>query len=116
MTFALISILGFMVRGVLAINQHSLLKRKLMRILPHINDTLLLIAALYLVFTLQANPIHHPWLMAKIVALFFYIGLGTLVIKTKGSITQQWICYGLAHMTFAYMVTVAITKSATLGL
>jgi uncharacterized membrane protein SirB2 len=116
MTFAFISILGFMVRGVLAINQHAIMRKKWIRILPHINDTLLLSAAIYLAWTLRANPLNHDWLFAKIIALIFYIGIATVVIKTKGTKRIQWACYGLAIMIFSYIVAVAITKSISVGI
>ena len=116
MTLAILSISGFMVRGFLAINQHPSVKQKWIRVFPHIIDTLLLAAALYLAWTLRANPIDHPWLTAKIIALIVYIALGTQVIKTKGSKTRQWLSYILAISTFIYIGLVAITKSPTLGM
>jgi uncharacterized membrane protein SirB2 len=116
MTLALISIIGFMVRGVLAINQHPYMKQRWIRIAPHIVDTLLLVAAIYLAWTLRANPLHHSWLLAKIIALVVYVVLGTQVIKTKGSVQRQWLFYGLSIATFAYIGAVAVTKSASLGL
>jgi uncharacterized membrane protein SirB2 len=116
MTFAFISILGFMVRGVLAINQHAIMRKKWIRILPHINDTLLLVAAIYLAWSLRANPLSHDWLLVKIIALFVYIGIATVVIKTRGSKLTQWTSYGLAILVFAYIVAVAVTKSAGLNI
>jgi len=116
MTLAIISISGFMVRGLLAINQHPAVKQRWIRIVPHIIDTLLLIAAIYLAYSLRANPMTQPWLAAKIIALVVYIGLGTQVIKMKGSITSQWLCYVLAIATFIYIGLVAVFKTPLLGL
>ena len=115
MTLAILSISGFMVRGLLAINQHPIVKQRWIRILPHIIDSLLLAAAIYLAWSLRANPLQQPWLAAKIIALILYIGLGTQVIKTKGAKTRQWLCYLLAILTFAYIGLVAMSKSPTLG-
>lgn len=111
MTVALISIIGFIVRGVLAINQHSLMQQKWIRILPHINDTLLLAAAVYLAWMLQANPLEQGWLAAKIIALIIYIVLGARVIRTRGTKSQQWLTYCAAILTFLYISGVAVTKS-----
>jgi uncharacterized membrane protein SirB2 len=116
MTFALISIIGFMVRGILAIKQHAIMRNKWLRILPHVNDTLLLSAAIFLAWSIRANPIHHDWLFAKIIALIAYIGIATVVIKTKGSETLQWTCYGIAVLIFSYIAAVAMTNSITFGL
>jgi uncharacterized membrane protein SirB2 len=112
MSLAVISILGFMVRGALANNQHPLMQQCWVRIIPHINDSLLLLAAVYLAWTIQANPFVQPWLMAKIVALLVYIALGTIVIKQKGSKRMTWLCYTLAILFFTYIGWVATAKTA----
>lgn len=111
MTLAIISILGFVIRGPLAITQHPLMQQKWLRILPHVIDTLLILCALYLAGHLGAHPFNSPWLAAKIIALFIYIILGAKVIKRRGSLTRQWLFYGLAILTFCYIGAVAITKS-----
>lgn len=111
MTLAIISILGFIVRGALAINQHTIMQQKWIRILPHIIDTGLLVAAIYLAWFLRFNPLQQPWLAAKIIALVLYIILGARVIKRRGSTTTQWITYAAAIVTFAYIGAVAITRS-----
>lgn len=116
MTLAFISIAGFMVRGILAIAQHPIMQRKLLRIAPHLIDTFLLGSALYLAWTLQANPLVHHWLLAKIIGLVAYIIFGAQVIKTRGSKIRQWAFYTLAVATFSYIIAVAITKSPSLGL
>lgn len=111
MTLAIISILGFMVRGPLAINQHKLMQQKWLRILPHVIDTLLIISAVYLAWTLSAHPFNSPWIAAKIIALVIYIVLGAMVIKRRGSLTRQWFSYGLAILIFGYIVSVAFSKN-----
>lgn len=112
MTLATISIMGFMVRGALANNQHPLMQQRWIRIAPHVIDTLLLLAAIYLAWAIRANPFVQGWLMAKILALLVYIGLGTVVIKQLGSRVINWTCYGLAVLTFYYIGWVATTKTA----
>ncbi len=116
MTLALISIAGFIVRGPLAIGQHRIMQQKWLRIAPHIVDTLLLSAAIYLAWSLSMHPFNSPWIFAKVFALIIYVFLGTMVIKRKGSQGVQWLCYGAAIFTFAYIGMVAVTKSAGLGL
>lgn len=116
MTLAFLSITGFMVRGVLAIAQHSVMQHKAVKIVPHIIDTLLLVAAVYLAWTLSANPLQHSWLLAKIIALVFYVYCGAQVIKTRGSKIRQWAFYSMAVASFSYIIAVAMTKSPILGL
>lgn len=110
MTLALISIIGFVIRGTLALNHHPLLTSKWAKISPHIVDTLLLSAAVFLAWSLQLNPFSTPWLLAKIIALLMYIILGTQVIKNKGGKTRQRLCFVGAILTFSYMLSVALTK------
>jgi len=110
MTLALISIIGFVIRGTLALNHHPLLTSKWAKISPHIVDTLLLSAAVFLAWSLKLNPFTTPWLLAKIIALLVYIILGTQVIKNKGSKTRQRLCFVAAILTFSYMLSVAFTK------
>lgn len=112
MTLALVSIIGFMVRGQLVFRQHPLLNNKWLRIAPHVIDTMLLSAAIYLAYSLRLWPWEAAWLGAKVVALVVYILLGTLVIKRKGSLGQQKLTYVAAILVFFYIAAVAITKSA----
>jgi uncharacterized membrane protein SirB2 len=111
MTLAILSIIGFIVRGPLAINQHAIMQQKWLRILPHVVDTFLLLAAIYLAWTLSLHPFNSGWLLAKVIALVVYIGLGALVIKRRGSVKRQWLTYGAAIGVFVYIIAVAITKN-----
>ena len=87
------------------------MEQRWIKIVPHINDTLLLASAIYLAVAFQWNPLQQPWLAAKIIGLFVYIGLGFVVMrlgKTKQSKAIAWV---LALVTFAYMMSVAFSKS-----
>ena len=109
MTLAALSITGFIARSVLIWVQHPVMQKKWVRVAPHINDTLLLVAALVLAFMIQQYPFVHGWLTAKVVALVVYIGLGTLVIKQRGPAWFQGLAFVLAVMTFGYIGWVAIS-------
>ncbi len=110
--FALLSIGGFILRGALSLRRHPVIKSRWLRIAPHINDTLLLAAAIYLAQASHQYPWNSPWLAAKVTALLIYIVLGTLVIRQRGSTELQLSCYLGALLAFAYMLAVAISKSA----
>lgn len=110
MTLAVISILLFIYRWALAINEHPLLQRRWLKILPHVNDTLLLLAGILLAVTLQMSPGSQPWLMAKIIALVIYIGLGAMALKRPDR--KQKVIAGIAALlVFNYIMGVAISKS-----
>lgn len=110
MLFALLSIVGFSLRGSLKLFAGKPLNHKLWKILPHVNDTLLLLAAIGLLVAYQWNPLEVPWLLAKLIALFVYIGLGMMALKFGKTIVQQRVCFFAAIAVFGYMVMTAISK------
>jgi len=88
-----------------------MLRRKLVRILPHIIDAILLASAIALLFKIQQYPLSHHWLTAKVVALVAYIILGTYALKRgKTKKTRIRALIG-AYATFFYIVAVALTQN-----
>jgi uncharacterized membrane protein SirB2 len=84
------------------------------RIVPHVNDTVLLAAGVWLAVALRQAPGTSPWLTAKLAALVVYIVLGTLALRPgrpKGVRVAAWLA---ALAVFGYMVAVATTRSPTL--
>lgn len=108
-TFALLSFVGFFIRGIWMLQGSGLLRRKWARVLPHINDTLLLVSAIALAIALGYSPGNHPWLMTKIIALFVYIGVGVLAFRhpRKAVRVTAWL---IALGIFLYIVSVALYK------
>lgn len=109
MLFAFISLLGFVTRGVWMLRESPLLRQRWAKILPHVNDTLLLVSAISLAALMGLSPGAHPWLMAKIIALFVYIGLGVLAFRhpRKPVRVLAWLA---ALVVFMYIVSVAFSK------
>lgn len=93
------------------ISRSDTLNRKVVRILPHIIDTVLLIAAIALIVILKLDVLAQPWLLAKIAGLIAYIVLGTVAIKRGPTMQIRIIAYVSAVAVFAYIVGIAITKS-----
>ncbi|MEW5757376.1 MAG: SirB2 family protein [Pseudomonadota bacterium] len=110
--FALISVSGFFVRGILVMRQSPVMQQKWIRIVPHINDTLLLVSAIFLAWQSAQYPFVDHWLTAKVLALLAYIFLGIYTLKKATSFAQQMLGFILSLVVFAYIVLVAITKSA----
>ena len=108
--FALVSITGFVYRSFLKLRAPQKLKQKWLRIAPHIIDTMLLLSAIYLVIATQQYPEVTNWLSAKIVALFFYIIFGMFTLRFSKSPHAVLLSFILALTTFAYIVSVAMTK------
>lgn len=109
MTFALLSFLGFFLRGIWMMSDSPLLRRKPVKVLPHINDTLLLVTAVALAIMIGYSPTQHGWLLTKIVALFVYIGLGVLAFRHPQRPVRigAWVA---ALVVFLYIVSVAFSK------
>ncbi len=110
-TFAAISISGFIARGLLMLRQSSLLQRRWLKVIPHINDSLLLLSAITLAILAGYNPLQHPWLAAKIILLFLYIGFGLMALRFARQRRSRIVFFILAIMTFAWIVVIAINKS-----
>lgn len=109
-TFVLLSFLSFFIRGLWMWRQSPLLQKRPVKILPHIIDTLLLVTALMLAFHLKLTPGANPWLMAKIIALVIFIGLGLAAFKHRAPAIRK-TCWILALGVFLYIVCVALTKN-----
>ncbi len=111
MSFAMISILGFLVRGILKINESPLVQKKLVKVLPHVIDTVLLVSAIILVVMSGQYPWVAPWVGAKVLGLIVYIGLGVVVMRTAKTRQARIIAFALALVTAAYILMVASTKT-----
>jgi uncharacterized membrane protein SirB2 len=110
MTLALLTFISFFIRGIWMWRSSLLLQKRLTKILPHIIDTLLLASALVLAYHLRLTPGENPWLLAKILALVVYIGLGVVAFKHHQAGVRK-VTWLLALLVFAYIVAVAITKN-----
>lgn len=106
-----LSLSGFIGRGVLMMRESPLLNAHLVKKVPHLVDTLLLISAVTLAVRLRLSPMENPWLLAKIIALLFYIGLGVVALRLNSSKPLRIAAWVVALLVFAYIVAVAVTKS-----
>ncbi len=64
------------------------------KIIPHINDTVLLVSAIILVVLSLQYPITTAWINAKIIALLIYIILGTIALKRGKTMRIRVIAWG----------------------
>ena len=98
----------FVLRGAWMMADSPRLQARWVRIVPHVNDTLLLTSGIVLAVLVQQYPLVHGWLTAKFFALIAYILLGTIALKrgkTKAQRVAAWIA---ALLVFGYMVAVAM--------
>ena len=104
--------LGFVVRGLWMMQGSPMLARRWVRVVPHVVDTVLLTSAIALAVMVDQYPLVHGWLTAKVVALTAYVILGTIALKRGRTRGIRITTYGGALLAFAYIVAVALTKSA----
>ena len=112
MSTAFISISLFIIRGIWVFKNSEIMSKKWVKILPHVNDTILLITATLLAISLQQYPFVDGWLTAKFFALIFYIIFGMFALKRAKEIQIKIIFFILALLIFSYIVGVALTRSA----
>jgi uncharacterized membrane protein SirB2 len=107
---AALSISLFIVRGGWMLWSPQRLRQPWAKVLPHVIDTVLLAAALWLAWQLGAAAM-RGWLVAKIVGLLVYIVLGTIALKRGKTRRTRVAAFVAAIATFGYIVMVALTKS-----
>ncbi len=110
-TCVALSGLGFLLRGGLMLADSPLLQARLLRILPHVVDTLLLASALSLAALLGQYPFVAGWLTAKVLGLIAYILSGTVALKRGRTKAVRVLFLILALGCFAYIVSVALSRN-----
>ncbi len=88
----------------------SRLQQRWVKIVPHVNDTILLLAGIMLALSIEQYPFVHGWLTAKVLALLAYIGFAMWTLKHARSRRQQWLFFVLAVLSYGYIVGTALTR------
>ena len=109
-TCAVLSGSLFLLRGYWMLVESDRLQRRWVKVVPHIVDTLLLTSALIMVFWSGQYPFVQLWLTAKVIALIVYIALGTIALKRGKTKAVRSGALLAAIVTFAYIVSVALTR------
>lgn len=107
-TSAALSIAGFVLRYLLMLAGAAALRSRIARVLPHVVDTVLLASALAMAWMIGSLP---AWLVVKIVALLAYIVIGSIALKRGRTMAARAVAGLLAIAVFAFIVSVALTKS-----
>lgn len=105
-----LSVTGFCARGAAGLAGAAWVNGRVAKTLPHLVDTVLLGSALLLAWMLRVNPGDAPWLLAKIVGLFVYIGLGVVALRPERPRPVRLGAWLLALATVGWIVSVALTK------
>ncbi len=105
-----LSVTGFFTRGLALLAGANWVQSRPVRLASHLVDTVLLASACTLAWMLGVSPLTHAWLAAKVLGVFVYVGLGLWALRFgRNRVTRAsaWLC---ALVTFAYIVSVALTK------
>lgn len=97
----------------------AMLQRRWVRIVPHMNDTLLLLSGILLVMITHFYPFtpQGAWLTEKLFGVIIYIALGSVALSRR-SRTQKvrWIAFIVAVAVLILIYKLATTKMPLLGI
>jgi len=99
----------FMLRGIWSMNGSPIMRRRWVRVVPHVVDTLLLASAIALAFSIKQYPFVDAWLTAKVIGLLLYIALGSVSLRFGRRKSIRFSAWLAAQAVFAYIVLVAVS-------
>jgi len=112
---AVVSVSLFVLRGGLQMGGVNWRRWQLLRVAPHVNDTLLLGAAVTLAWRSGQYPLAQAWLSAKLLALLAYIFIGRVALSASTPRASQGRAFLAALACVGYILLVARTRSALPG-
>jgi len=113
--FAVLTIISFTLRGMWMLMDSPLLLSKPARIVPHIIDTLLLFSGIVLVINYTSYHHGYGWLLVKLAAIILYIGTGAIALKYGKTRMIRIIALIISYCLLVIIVSLALTRSITLG-
>jgi len=109
---AVLSLALFSVRGAWMMVSPARLGQPWVKVAPHVVDTALLGSAIALAIAIGNYPGTHAWLTAKVAGLVAYVVLGSIALKRGRTRAIRVAAFFAALAVFAYIVSVAVTKSS----
>jgi uncharacterized membrane protein SirB2 len=106
-----LSITGFFLRGAAGLAGAAWVRGRAAKTVPHVVDTVLLASAIALAWMLGLTPFTAPWLMAKVIGLLVYIGLGVVALRPSNARSVRAVAWVAALATAGWIVSVAFTKN-----
>ncbi len=110
-TFVVISFCFFLTRLGWSFAGAAVLNKKWVKVTPHVIDTLLLCSAITLVYIGGWSFQDSPWLIAKVVALVFYVVFGSYALKRANTLVGKISFSIFSILIFIYIVVVANLKA-----
>ncbi|WP_367144023.1 SirB2 family protein [Pantoea stewartii] len=97
----------------------AILQRRWVRILPHFNDTLLLLSGAALVMLTHFYPFspQGSWLTEKLLGVIIYIALGSVALSRRPrSDRTRWMAFVVALIALVTIIKLALSKMPLLGI
>lgn len=110
---AVISITLFVLRFYWKWRSAAVMKKRWIKIAPHVNDTVLLVTGVALIFITHFYPfsIQGAWLTEKLIGVIIYIGLGHIALgKRLSSQMVRAAAFVAAVLCFFFIASLAINK------
>ncbi|ADD76811.1 putative membrane protein SirB2 [Pantoea sp. PA1] len=114
-----VTILLFLLRFYWQRTGSAMLQRRWVRILPHVNDTLLLLSGASLVMITHFYPFspQGSWLTEKLLGVIIYIALGSVALSRRPrSDRTRWIAFIVALIALVTIIKLALSKMPLLGI
>ncbi|MBT9507146.1 SirB2 family protein [Rhodoferax sp.] len=111
-----LSISLFILRGSLELFAQAWRQSRLLRVAPHVIDTVLLSSAVWMAWRIGQYPFVNAWLTAKVLALLAYILLGMKALGKSTPASQKLVYFVAALFSVGYIVGVALTRSPSWGM
>ncbi|CRH29093.1 SirB2 family protein [Pantoea ananatis] len=114
-----LTILLFLLRFYWQRTGSAMLQRRWIRILPHVNDTLLLLSGASLVMITHFYPFspQGSWLTEKLLGVIIYIALGSVALSRRPrSDRTRWIAFIVALIALVTIIKLALSKMPLLGI
>ena len=111
LTTVAITLSGFLLRGTWMLRGSANLKRPIVRVLPHVNDTILLVSAVWASALINQYPFVNSWLTAKLIGTLVYVALGAVALTYGRTRTQRTVAFIAALAAFAYIMLVASCRN-----
>jgi len=107
--FILASFVSFSGRMALSVLKPEWLQNKILKIAPHVIDTVLLLSGITLV--IQGNWLdgEYGWIVSKFILLLGYIAFGVMAMRFKG--IKRWVAFTAAIAFYVSIFIIAITKN-----
>ncbi|WP_282499001.1 SirB2 family protein [Pantoea stewartii] len=97
----------------------AILQRRWVLILPHVNDTLLLLSGAALVMLTHFYPFspQGSWLTEKLLGVIIYIALGSVALSRRPrSDRTRWMAFVVALIALVTIIKLALSKMPLLGI